>query len=355
MDNEVNNLADLNKVKGFKLLHMNVRSILKKMGNFEKNAFKEKILAIGQDWEEFFRLEDPEQAWAYILEKITPVLNEMCPIRKFKIKNYRPEWITLELIEQLKDHDYFFRKAKKENCEDAWNIAKHLRNVTNANLRRAKREFILSELDGCDTDYKKFWNTIKSVIPSNKGDARQEIMLKDKGDKLDRGEVAHYINDYFINVGKIASCGTSADKSTGYDANQTQFSWPQEGLEVGENEVLKLVKDINISKFSGLDNISSFIIKESFTVLITQVTYMYNLSLSASKFPTAWKEALVIPIPKSGNLTQVRNYRPISLLPLPGKLLEKLVHKQLSEHLEENSLITKFQHGFLKSTQQFML
>ena len=87
-----------------------------------------------------------------------------------------------------------------------------------------------------------------------------------------------------------------------------------------------MVKEINVSKSSGLENISSFIVKEAFTALISQITFLYNLSLHTSIFLAAWKKALVIPIPKSGNLTQVKNYRPISLLPLPRKLLEKLVH-----------------------------
>ena len=76
---------------------------------------------------------------------------------------------------------------------------------------------------------------------------------------------------------------------------------------------------------------------------------MFNLSLETAVFPDAWKEALVIPIPKGGNLTLVQNYRPISLLPLPGKVLEKLMHKQLTNYQEEKSLITSNQHGFRKN------
>ena len=114
-------------------------------------------------------------------------------------------------------------------------------------------------------------------------------------------------------------------------------------------EVLKIVREINVSKSSGLPNVSSFIIKEAFTILAPQVTHMLNLSIATSIFPDAWKQALVIPIPKSGNLTQVQNYRPISLLPLPGKLLEKLVHKQFENYLETNSLLSNCQHGFRKN------
>ena len=76
------------------------------------------------------------------------------------------------------------------------------------------------------------------------------------------------------------------------------------------------------------------------------MTFMMNLSLESARFPDAWKDALVVPIPKGGNLTLVQNYRPISLLPLPGKILEKLMHKQLADYIEENSLLSDSQHGF---------
>ena len=54
------------------------------------------------------------------------------------------------------------------------------------------------------------------------------------------------------------------------------------------------------------------------------------------------------PIPKSGDLKKVDNYRPISLLPLPGKILEKLIHTQLSFYLEEDNILSNNQFGFRK-------
>ena len=77
--------------------------------------------------------------------------------------------------------------------------------------------------------------------------------------------------------------------------------------------------------------------------------HMFNLSIRTSCFPSAWKSASVIPIPKSGNLTKVQNYRPISLLPLPGKILEKLIHQQLPNYLEGEALLSDAQYGFRKN------
>ena len=312
--------------------------------NYDTVAFKKGLLE--QNWDDLYNMTDPNLIWKYIADRFTPLLDKMCPIRTFQIKNYRPEWITPELIEQIKDRDYFYRKAKCGGDEDMWNIAKHLRNTTNANIRQAKREFVLEELDGCRQDSRKFWHTIRSVVPSNKNkdSSRQDT-------KVGKNEVAHFINDFFINVGKVGDRddGNVLNKdwyrSVNGDSDAVE-GWKTEDFTV--EEVLKLVKEINISKSSGLQDISSFVVKEVFTILAPQVTHMMNVSVRTATFPSVWKKGLVIPIPKGGNQTQVQNYRPISLLPLPGKLLEKLMHKHLMEFIEGESLITCYQHGFRK-------
>ena len=98
-------------------------------------------------------------------------------------------------------------------------------------------------------------------------------------------------------------------------------------------DVHRVVKENNISKSSGLSNIISFIIKEAFSILNPVITHMMNMSINTATF---LEEVIVIPIPKAGSSALVKNYRPISLLPLPGKILEKLVHTQLSSHIESN-------------------
>ena len=313
---------------------------------------------MGTDLDNYYKLSNSNEAWAFIKETVTQVLNKMCPLKLFHIKNYRPDWMTNELIEQIKDRDYFYRKAKSTRDVDDWRIARFLRNRTNSNIRQAKRDFVLDELKQNQNNPKKFWKVIREIIPSDKSDRQSDILLKDAGIKLDREEVAHYINNYFVNVGKVSLSNNVSDDFNSPNSQSLQDATPESTLssdlalkqfeELNKIEVLKVIKEINISKSSGLDNISSFIIKELFEILLPKVTYLFNLSIRTETFPREWKSALVIPIPKTGDLTSVKNYRPISLLPLPGKILEKLVHRQLSGHLEGESLLINEQHGFRK-------
>ena len=92
--------------------------------NFDQEAFKNILRQ--QCWDNLYKMPNPEDTWNFIVNNITLALDTMCPVRTFLIKNYRPDWMTKELIEQIKDRDYFYGRAKRPGDDDSWNIAKHL-------------------------------------------------------------------------------------------------------------------------------------------------------------------------------------------------------------------------------------
>lgn len=81
-------------------------------------------------------------------------------------------------------------------------------------------------------------------------------------------------------------------------------------------------------------------------IMLPEFTYLLNLSLSTGSLPEEWKMATVVPIPKVKNSHNVTDLRPISLLPLPGKILEHFVHTNLLTYLERHDLLTRKQFGF---------
>ena len=83
-------------------------------------------------------------------------------------------------------------------------------------------------------------------------------------------------------------------------------------------------------------------------ILIAEpLTRLYNKSLENSKFPNLWKEANISPIFKrKGSAADPINYRPISLLSCLSKILEKIVFRNIYNHLSENSLLSDFQSGY---------
>lgn len=97
-----------------------------------------------------------------------------------------------------------------------------------------------------------------------------------------------------------------------------------------------------------MDSISIAFIKLCMPSLIPVLEYLFNFSLKNAAFPAMWKKANIIPIPKVKNPSECKDYRPVSILCVLGKALEKIVHEQVTEFLEEHSLFTEHQSGFRK-------
>ena len=259
----------------------------------------------------------------------------------------------------MKDRDYFYKKAKMTNEEDDWNIAKFCRNQTNFNVRKAKAEYIKEQLRNSEGNSSKFWRLIKQIIPNKKGQQNNTkiSIKKDKNGAINDCELAGIMNEFFANLGNPQPKGKKPiptlhrnDPNMSEDENeqQNESDPPFDLILFSRFEIENLIRKVNISKSSGITLLSSRLLKESFLALCDKLTYLFNLSIKQCIFPTQWKKALIIPIPKTADPQKVENYRPISLLPLPGKILEKLVHKQLSLHLEDNEYLSDNQFGFRK-------
>lgn len=97
----------------------------------------------------------------------------------------------------------------------------------------------------------------------------------------------------------------------------------------------------------GFSGINKSILKQLPEAAIRHLQIILNSSLSAGYFPDFWKTATLRLIPKQGkNSHYAQNYRPISLLEVPGKIFERILNRRLRQHLEDNNLHNPHQHGF---------
>ena len=107
-----------------------------------------------------------------------------------------------------------------------------------------------------------------------------------------------------------------------------------------------------IAKKASTDHygISQRLILSNMDTLAPLISHIWNQSIKAGTFPDAGKIAKVIPIYKGKGLDpcEFSNYRPISLLPIIGKILERIMCAQLSEYLDLNAFLFKSQYGFRK-------
>jgi len=115
---------------------------------------------------------------------------------------------------------------------------------------------------------------------------------------------------------------------------------------------------LDTGKASGPDGISGRMLKGTIQSISPVLTDLFNLSINTGKIPQKWKISSVVPIPKTPtNSTDPYKYRPISLLSVVSKLLEKHIYALLLQHLIENSLLSESQWGFTsgKSTVTALL
>ena len=115
---------------------------------------------------------------------------------------------------------------------------------------------------------------------------------------------------------------------------------------VHPDKVEKMISDLKNSGSVGLDYIDTSVIKLAKEEIVPAITHILNLSIMNSKFPVQFKKAKVVPLHKSGDRFNPKNFRPVAILPIFSKLFERSVFSQMIEYFETNKLLHPSHHGF---------
>ena len=312
--------------------------------NYSKEIFQEKLDNFS--WVNFYNIEDPNLGWEIMYERIISTLDVMCPEKIFKINSYKEPWMNKDLMELIIDKDKALKKAKNSNKQEDWDIARYLRNKTGKIIEEAKINYLNDNLISTYNDPKRFWRSIYSILPNKKKNDKSKIHLNDeKGNNINDCDSADYINNYFTNIGPQLAERFNKEWEYFGDEHDGEIT----DIKVNKFEVINFINSIDITKSSGLNKISSRCLKDAFQVLVSQLIHIFEISLKYCIFPSCWKVATIVPLFKSGKKDDVSNYRPVSLLPTPGKILEKIVHSHMSNYFESNNLLCEKQGGFRKN------
>ena len=106
---------------------------------------------------------------------------------------------------------------------------------------------------------------------------------------------------------------------------------------------------IDISKAAGIDKTSGRFLKDGANILAKTIAKICNISISSGLFPSDCKIAKLKPLYKKGSKTNPENFRPISLLPLISKVIERIVYDQVDNFLLQNNILYNYQSGFRKN------
>ena len=117
-------------------------------------------------------------------------------------------------------------------------------------------------------------------------------------------------------------------------------------VSVSEDFIYKELYKLNPSKSTGTDNIPARFVKDAASVLTKPILHIINLSIEQNSVPNDLKSARVVPLFKKNKRCDVGNYRPVSVLSVVSKILERAVYTQLEEYLTKKKLLFDFQSGF---------
>ena len=201
---------------------------------------------------------------------------------------------------------------------------------------------------------KRFWCDLNILLDPTKAKKNEISLLDEDNNLICPSNITDLLNTYYAELGdNDAQSNQMYIDVASYKRDTNLSEIAEDTLE----EISHIIKSINIYKPSGIQNIPTRILKQLFMHKPELLMILFNKSLQTTVFPESWKIGIVSLIPKQGNLLQMSNWRPITILPLPGKLLEKCIHKRLVEYFNENNLISEKQYGFQanKSTMQAVM
>jgi hypothetical protein len=112
-------------------------------------------------------------------------------------------------------------------------------------------------------------------------------------------------------------------------------------------DLQKLINSLKLKKACGIDGIPNECLRHLSRRPLVHLTQLFNHCLRLSHFPESWKEVKIITLPKTGKYPKFpQNLRPISLLPITGKLFEKVILQFFQKHIEEEGMLNAGQFGF---------
>ena len=283
---------------------------------------------------------DLESCWQTWKDLFLAAVKDNIPTKRLRGRNPVP-WLTGAVINLIKKKETARRKLKLHPSVSLKAKFQTLRSQVKSAIREIREEFFESANIEFKINPKRLWSVLKTRsksrnIPQSVSMATGNLRLTADSPE----EIADMFNNYFTSVFS-APHEDKEDNGVGKfpDAEST-FS--NIVLHVGEVEAV--LKSLDPNKATGPDEIPARILKVTATIIAPSLCKLFNRSLGEGYIPSEWKLANVVPVYKKDEKDHVENYRPISLLCVISKVLERCVLNRINVRLQD--LIADCQHGF---------
>ena len=240
------------------------------------------------------------------------------------------------------------RKLRKSHSVVTENLYKKFRNrIVNEN-RKSKIQYYDSYFQQNKANMKNLWTGIKEIINTKSKSSLQNISQLIVGGKTysDPQQMANIFNNFFVDVPNQVCSEIPRTKKSPLDYLKQRTTDSIFLQPIIYTEIEDIISSLQNGKSTGPFSIPIKVLKLLNPYISKQLAYIFNQSICSGIFPDRLKYAKVIPIHKKGPPTNPSNYRPISLLSVFSKILEKLMYKRLYAYLEKLNFFYPLQFGF---------
>ena len=300
--------------------------------NFNLNNFLSDLLNIS--WHRFYYFTDIDEKVKFFTDNIINIFDYHAPLRTLRVSKPKAPWMTDVIKLMMRQRDSALRKFKNTKNQDDYARYKQLRNFVLASIRREKKNYFTFMFN---QNEKMGWRPLKGIGVSSKS----QIEIPPELNKP--SEINNYFSSFVNNI--TNNCVNSIGYySSNTFKNEINFSFKL--LTVADIE--QIINSIK-SDVAGSDSISLRMLSYCLPSMLSQLCHIINCCLERGYFPKSWKEAKIRPIPKNTKPVAYSDLRPISLLPIFSKILEKAIHFQVYKYLTDNNILPECQSGFRRN------
>ena len=322
---------------------------------FNEREFQEELNRV--NWEEILCLnqKDPNLSMNNLYKTLVYILDEHAPYRKIskrEAKLKQKPWIDKEILKQMNKRDKILHKYQKSSNVDKksslYEEYKSLRNVVTKMKRDAKKNYYKEFFETNRTNLSLMWKGIRSIVKIRSSSKRDITLIDVNGKKItDPKMIANFFNNFFVTVGTDIEKSIPKPKISFVEYLKTLKTKSIFILTpTTPSQISEIINSLDKKKSTGPNSVPVHILKLYNNFFSENLSKVINLSFATGIFPDLCKIAKVIPIFKKENELLCENYRPISLLPVFSKIIEKTIYIQLYNYLTKNNLIYNRQFGF---------
>ena len=306
------------------------------------------------DWDGEMLGKDSNESYTILVNAIIDRYNDCFPLKTIQIRGaIKKPWLTEGLKISAKHKNKLFSIFKKFPNDINEHRYKVYRNKLTHLLRMTERTYYYNIIQQNRYNMSKTWKIIKSVI-SHKTRSVTKQFKYNGVNVTDPDVICNKFNEYFVNVGQsLASKIPNSVVSPLNYLSRINISDSFYFTPTCRNEIITIINALKNSS-PGWDNIDAHITKRIADYIVDPMVKIFNESLSTGIVPEGMKLAKIVPIYKSGDSSLFSNYRPISVLPVFSKILEKLVYNRLLSFLDKNCILYDKQFGFRKKVSTSM-